>query len=81
LAYETPSSLIYGTYTLQSSEGVQQIDPLGPFLFSLAISDALSKISYTFTAGYLDDITLGDTCPKPHWRNQEVSKGSIKNWT
>jgi len=34
-AYETPSSLIYGTYTvdytLQSSEGVQQGDPLGPF--------------------------------------------------
>jgi len=34
---------------------------LGPLLFSLTISDALKGLNCTFTAGILDDITLGDT--------------------
>jgi len=37
------------------------VDPLGPLLFSLTISDAFKGLNSTFTAGYLDDITLGDT--------------------
>jgi len=78
LAYETTSSLIYGTYTLQSSEGVQQGDSLGPLLFSLAISDAHSQISCTFTAGYLDDITLGDTVQNRTGKIKKVQKEILK---
>jgi len=58
-SFEAPSTLVLGPYTIPSSEGVQKGDPLGPLLFGIALSDALS--GSTFTAGYLDDITLGDT--------------------
>jgi len=34
---------------------------LGPLLFSLALSGALAGSKCTFIAGYLDDVTLGDT--------------------
>jgi len=30
-SYESPSFLLNGSYTLHSSEGVQQGDPLGPY--------------------------------------------------
>ena len=52
---------MFGSFTLHSSEGVQQGDPLCSLLFSLAISDILSQSGCTYTAGYLDDVTFGDT--------------------
>jgi len=61
LSYELPSSLSQRCFTLLLSEGVQQGDSLGSLLFSLTILDALKSFNCTFTAGYLDDITLGDT--------------------
>ena len=36
-AYSSPSSLYCGNDILQSSEGVQQGDPLGPLLFCLSL--------------------------------------------
>ena len=55
------SGQVYGSFTLSSAERVQQGDPLGPLLFSLTISKILSQSACTLTAGYLDDVTLGDT--------------------
>ena len=39
-SYGSPSTLVHGPFSLSSAEGVQQGDPQGPLLFSLAISDA-----------------------------------------
>ena len=36
-AYSQPSFLFFGDHLLESAEGVQQGDPLGPLLFSLSI--------------------------------------------
>ena len=55
-AYERPSSLFYGDHIIQSAEGVQQGDPLGPLLFCLTI---VSRLKSSFAVFYLDDGTLG----------------------
>jgi hypothetical protein len=56
--YEEDSYLFFGDDTLDSSEGVQQGDPLGPFLFSLAIMDIVKKMKSDFNVWYLDDGTI-----------------------
>ena len=58
-AYSSPSSLFFGESVLQSSEGVQQGDPLGPLLFCLTIHDMLLQLRGEFGVSYLDDGTLG----------------------
>ena len=58
-AYQTPSSLFCGDHVLQSEEGVQQGDPLGPLLFCLAIHPLVTKLTSEFKVFYLDDGTLG----------------------
>ena len=45
-AYSVPSSLFAQDKTIQSAERVQQGDPLGPLLFSLAMGDQ-SWLSFT----------------------------------
>ena len=40
-------------------EGIQQGDPLGPFLFSLAINDLVNTSKSPLNIFYLDDGTLG----------------------
>ena len=55
------------TCYITSAEGVQQGDPLGPFLFSLALHPVLMKANRcnesTLTPAYLDDIiVLGPKC-------------------
>ena len=42
-AYSSPSSLYCGNDILQSSEGVQQGDPLGPLLFCLSLYSSTPK--------------------------------------
>ena len=53
------SNLIFGNHVVESSEGVQQGDPLGPLLFCLAIHPLLTECTSELRIGYLDDITLG----------------------
>ena len=45
--------------TLQSSEGIQQGDPMGPLLFCLAIHDIVQEVHSAFHVFYRDDGTLG----------------------
>ena len=58
-AYSSPSSLYWNDKILQSSEGVQQGDPLGPLLFCLSIYRLSSQLKSELCLFYLDDITLG----------------------
>jgi hypothetical protein len=58
--YGTTSKIIYGDFCIDSAEGIQQGDPLGPLLFSLTLNEHLHNIDCEFVAGYLDDVTVGD---------------------
>ena len=60
-AYSQSSILFFGDNIIESSEGVQQGDPLGPLLFCLSIHDMVSRIKSEFKVFYLDDGTLGGT--------------------
>ena len=53
-AYSNPSD-----HVIQSAEGVQQEDPLGPLLFCLTIHPLVLKLTSEFKVFYLDDGTLG----------------------
>ena len=57
-AYNQPSVLFFGQYTVQSQEGVQQGDPIGPLLFCNTIQPLLSSLRSNLNIGYLDDVTL-----------------------
>ena len=59
--YCSTSSLFWGTEVIQSSEGVQQGDPLGPLLFCLSIHNMCSQLKSELRIFYLDDGTLGGT--------------------
>jgi len=57
-AYNQPSILFFGQYTVQSQEGVQRGDPIGPLLFCNTIHPLLSSLHSNLNIGYLDDVTL-----------------------
>lgn len=59
IAYRHTSVLIYGQHAIESQEGVQQGDPLGPLLFCLAVHPLLLSLTSDLTIGYMDDLTLG----------------------
>ena len=58
-AYSVPSQLYCGDHVIQSAEGVQQGDPLGPLLFCLTIQPLVLKLTSELKVFYLDDGTLG----------------------
>ena len=49
----------FGNTIIDSSEGVQQGDPLDPLLFNLSIHSTLSRLTAELKLFYLDDVTLG----------------------
>ena len=60
--YSKASNLFFGpTYIIKSQEGAQQGDPLGPFLFSLAIMDLTKELESEVNLWYLDDGTISGT--------------------
>ena len=71
--YKSPSRLSLGTDVLFSTRGLQQGDPLGPALFSLAVHDAILRArarasgeyvdQLDFTVFYLDDGVVAGTGP------------------
>ena len=58
-AYCSTTSLFWGGNVLDSAEGVQQGDPLGPLLFCLTVHALYTNLSCSFHLFYLDDGTLG----------------------
>ena len=57
--YAQTSSLFCTDQVFESSEGVQQGDPLGPMLFCLTIHPMVEKLRSELKVFYLDDGTLG----------------------
>ena len=57
--YAINTNLMFGDKVLKSCEGVQQGDPLGPFLFALGIQDIVKNMNSALNVFYLDDGTLG----------------------
>ena len=61
--YNKESNLFFGMDSkngciINSEEGVQQGDPLGPFLFSLGIMDVIKSMKSPLNIWYLDDGTI-----------------------
>jgi len=54
-----PSDLQFGNFVLQSQEGVQQGDPLGPLEFCLAFKELLESLRSELLLVYLDDVATG----------------------
>ena len=58
LAYGSLTPLMDNGNLIWSDSGVQQGDPLGPIIFSLAIHDIASSIKSNLNVWYLDDATI-----------------------
>jgi hypothetical protein len=59
LSYQNSSVLQFGDYSITSEEGIQQGDPIGPFLFCLTLHPIIQSLSSELKVAYMDDITLG----------------------
>ena len=58
-AYASSSSLLWGDKTINSAEGVQQGDPLGPLLFCLTLHRHCEQLQSPLCVMYLDDVSVG----------------------
>ena len=66
LAYSSVSDLVIRDNHVQSASGVQQGDPLGPVLFSLAIGNIGSSVKSLVNIWYLNDATIGAPAASVH---------------
>jgi len=55
----SPSDLQFAEFILQSEEGAQQGDPLGPLYFCLVFKELLESLQSELVVGYLDDAAMG----------------------
>ena len=65
--YKKKSYIFFGNDILQSLEGVQQVDPLGPLLFCLAVHSLGLSLKSEFRVLYLDAATLGGSMEDVFW--------------
>ena len=75
-AYEKSSNLFYGDYIIHSSSGLQQGDPLGPFLFTLGIQPLMSRLKSKFNTWYVDDGSVAD---EPSIVKEDFPDSAYKN--
>ena len=59
MCYNNASLLRFGKFLLQSEEGAQQGDPLGPLLFCVSIMDLVRNMTSELNIWYMDDGTIG----------------------
>ena len=74
----SPSSLFFGKVVIQSSEGVQQGDPLGPLLFCLTTHNMVQQLRSELNLFYLDDGTLGGSLDEVLVDFQKVEQSAGK---
>lgn len=60
-AYQSPSSLFFGTTLISSERGAQQGDPMGPALFAITIQPIVQAVKTEFNMWYLDDGSVADS--------------------
>jgi len=60
MCYSTASLLSFGEHLLQSDEGAQQGDPIGPLLFCSSSLKLARSMKSEFNAWFLDDGSIGD---------------------
>ena len=58
-AYAHISKLKFGDFTIDSEEGAQQGDPLGPLLFCLTLQPVLESLECELVFSFLDDVNIG----------------------
>ena len=73
LCYEDSSFLLYGAFTIKSTEGFLQGDPWATFGFCLVLHPDLHNLLSKLKTGYLDDVALAD-----EWRTTIHDLLSIK---
>ena len=77
-AYGARSSLLFAGRVIESACGVQQGDPLGPLLFSLAVREVSHRGLARFAVWYLDDATVGGTCAEVTAEVQRIREGAAR---
>ena len=58
-AYSNSPTFFAGEHCILSSRGIQQGDPFGPALFTLAVDKTAKEVSSELNIWYLDDATIG----------------------
>jgi len=56
---DNSSDLQFGEFILQSQEGTQQGDTLGPLYLCLVFNDIVQSLQSELVLGYIDDVTMG----------------------